>query len=167
MVLELCWDDLGHFFWAPTILCSQLLALVWSGRELGPRQTQAKSHDHEIVRAQKKCPRPSQDTSEIKIKNKINQQLWAFGLPWSLSFVLGLPPRGGLWRQSKWPWNMIHSIPCMNPCRLYIHLAFTYSVGPSNVVWSELGPTPPFPTMSMLEVLWSRALSLVCEVAVS
>jgi hypothetical protein len=34
----------------------------------------------------------------------------------------------------KWPWNMIHSIPHRNPCRLYIHLAFTYSVGPSSVV---------------------------------
>jgi hypothetical protein len=38
----------------------------------------------------------------------------------------------------------IHSMPCRNPCRLYMHLAFTYSVGPSSVVWSELGPAPPF-----------------------
>jgi hypothetical protein len=30
----------------------------------GPLRTQAKSHDHEIVRAQKKCPRPSQNTSK-------------------------------------------------------------------------------------------------------
>jgi hypothetical protein len=30
---------------------------------------------------------------------------------------------------SKWPWNMIHPMPCKNPCRLSIHLAFTYSVG--------------------------------------
>jgi hypothetical protein len=29
-------------------------------------------------------------------KNRINQQLWAFGVPWSPSgFVLGIPPRGG------------------------------------------------------------------------
>ena len=34
---------------------------------------------------------------------------------------------------------MIHLMPCRNPCRLYIHLAFTYSVGPPSVVWSELG----------------------------
>jgi hypothetical protein len=35
-------------------------------------------------------------------------------------------------------------------------------------VWSsELGPAPPFPPMRVLEVKWSRALSLVCEVALS
>jgi hypothetical protein len=50
-------------------------------------------------------------------------------------------------------------------CRLYIHLAFTYSVGPSSVVRSELGPTPPSPPMRVLKVPWSHALSLVCEVA--
>ena len=72
------------------------------------------------------------------------------------------PPRDDLKKQSKWPWNMIHLMPCRNPCRLYIHLAFTYSVGPSSVVWSsELGPAPPFPPMRVLEMQWSRALSLV------
>jgi hypothetical protein len=49
-------------------------------------------------------------------------------------------------------------MPCRNPCRLYIHLAFTYSVGPSNVVWSKLGPAPPCPPMRVLGVSWSRAL---------
>jgi len=49
------------------------------------------------------------------------------------------------WEYSKWPWNMIHLMPCRNPCRLYIHLASTYSVGPWSAVWSELRPTPPFP----------------------
>ena len=34
----------------------------------------------------------------------------------------------------------------------YIHLAFTYSIGPSGVVGSKLGPAPPFPPMSVLEV---------------
>ena len=34
-----------------------------------------------------------------------------------------------------------------------------------NQVWSELGPAPPFPPMRVLEVQWSRALSLACEVA--
>ena len=48
---------------------------------------------------------------------------------------------------SKWPWNMIHRMPCRNPCRHYMHLAITYSVGPSSVVWSELGPGPLFPPM--------------------
>ena len=28
-------------------------------------------------------------------KIKINQRLWAFGVPWSLGFMLGLPLRGG------------------------------------------------------------------------
>ena len=55
------------------------------------------------------------------------QWLWAFGATWSpTGFVLGLPLRGGFWQWSKWPCNMIHLVPCKNPCRLYIHLAFTY-----------------------------------------
>ena len=100
-------------------------------------------------------------------QNRINQRLWAFGTSWSPSVVLGLPPRGGFWKKKKpkRPWNMIHSMPCRNPCRLYIHLAFAYSLGPSSVVWTELGPAPPFPPMKMLEVYWSRALRLVHEVA--
>ena len=36
-----------------------------------------------------------------------------------------------------------------------------YSVGPSSTEWSELGLSPPFPPMRVLEVYWSRALSLV------
>ena len=31
-------------------------------------------------------------------KNRINQELWAFGVPWSPGFVLGLPPRGDFWK---------------------------------------------------------------------
>ena len=54
-------------------------------------------------------------------------------------------------KKSKWPWNMIHLMPCRNPCRLYIHFAFTYSIGPSSVVWSELGPALPFPLMRVLK----------------
>jgi hypothetical protein len=100
-------------------------------------------------------------------KNKITQQLWPFGVSWSPGFVLSLPPRGGFSKESKWPWNMIHSMSCMNICRLYIHLAFTHSSGPSSVVWSKLGPAPPFPPMRVLGVDWSWALSLMCEVALS
>jgi hypothetical protein len=55
---------------------------------------------------------------------KINPWLWAFGVLWSPSFVLGLPSRGGFRKYSKCPWNMIHTMPCRNPCRLYIRLAF-------------------------------------------
>ena len=85
--------------------------------------------------------------------------LWAFGVPWSPGFVLGLPPRGGFWKWSKWPWNMIQLMSCRTPCRLYIYLVVTYSVGPSSVVWSEFGPAPPFPPLRVLEVQWSHALS--------
>ena len=55
-------------------------------------------------------------------------------------------------------------MPCRNPCGLYIHLAFTYSDGPWSVLWSKLGLAPPFPPMIMLEVQWSQARCLVCEV---
>ena len=57
------------------------------------------------------------------------------------------------------------AIPCRNPCRLYIHLAFACSVGPSCIVCSELGLAMPFPPMRVLEVQWSWALNVVCEVA--
>jgi hypothetical protein len=59
-------------------------------------------------------------------------------------------------------------MPRRNRCRLYVHLAFTYYVGPSNVARNELGLAPPFPPMRVLEVYyWSRALSPVCEVALN
>jgi hypothetical protein len=59
---------------------------------------------------------------------------------------------------------MIHSMPCRNPCRLYIHLAFTYSVNPSSLVWSsELRPAPPFPPMRVLEMKCnSHGPSVLC-----
>ena len=34
-------------------------------------------------------------------------------------------------------------------------------------MWSEFGLAPPFPPVRVLDVSWSRALSLVCEVALS
>ena len=59
-------------------------------------------------------------------------------------------------------------MPYRNLCRLYIHLAVNYSVGPSSVARSiKFGAAPPFPPMRVLEVYWSRALSLVCEVALN
>ena len=66
-----------------------------------------------------------------------------FGVPWSLGFGVRPTFKRWFWKHSKWPWNIIHLMPCSNPCRLYIHLTFTYSVGPSSIVWSELGPAPP------------------------
>ena len=51
---------------------------------------------------------------------------------------------------------MISLLPCKTSCRLYIHLAFTYSVGPSSVVCWELGPAQPFPTN---ESAWSAMVT--------
>ena len=89
--------------------------------------------------------------SSCKIKQNKSTvvSIWSAMVSW---FVLGLPPRGGFWNYSKWSWNMIHLMPRRNPCRLYIHLVFTYFVGPSSAVWSELGPASPFPPMRVLEV---------------
>ena len=42
--------------------------------------------------------------------------------------------------------NMIHLMPCRNPCRLYIHLAFTYSICPLSVVWSQTWTGSAFST---------------------
>ena len=180
---------------------------------LGPLHTRAKSHDPEIVKAQKKmskghpnthskimlcgqgCPSvvwshmslgPQPNVFSMNLlfmrawqkQNRINHQLWAFEVPWSLDFVVGLHPRDGFWKESKWPWNMIHSMPCRNPCRRYIHLARIHILcwslmhnsrdqlgGPT---WSELGPpAPPFPPMRVLEVKCITGFSLVCEVALS
>jgi len=80
-------------------------------------------------------------------ENGLKQWLWTFKISWSSGFVLGLPPRGGSWKLSKQPWNMIHLMPCKNPCRLHIHLAFTYSLR-----WSlkhsvkRTWPSPAFST---------------------
>ena len=82
-----------------------------------------------------------------------------------LGFVWGLCPRGGFWKSSRWLWNMIRSMPWRNPHGLHIHLASTYSVGPSRVVWSELGLAPLFLPMKVLAMQWSQAHNLVCEVA--
>ena len=90
---------------------------------------------------------------------KSNKSMLArFSVAWSPSFVSDLPPRGGFWKYSKWASHMIHSMPYKNPRRFYINIAFTYSVGPSSVVWSELGPTPPFPPMRVPQVQWSQPL---------
>ena len=79
-------------------------------------------------------------------------------------FVLGLPLRGGFRKYVKWPWNIIH----LMSCRLDIHVAFTCSIAPSSVMWSEVGPTPHFFTNeSTWSAMVSRAPSVVCDVALS
>ena len=56
-------------------------------------------------------------------------------------------PNAKRWFLKMFKVTMIHLMPRRNSCRLYIHLAFTCSIGPSSVVWSELRPAPPFPPM--------------------
>ena len=89
-------------------------------------------------------------------------------MPWSPSFVLGLPPRVGFWKKSTWPCqNIIHLMPCQNPRRLYVHLVFTYSI-----YWSlklSVKRTWTGSAFSTNESAWSLmvswALSRVCEMA--
>jgi hypothetical protein len=100
--------------------------------------------------------------------NRNNQRWWVFGVPWCPGFMLGWLPRGCFWKiiqvihetWSIWCHVGIHT-------HFYIYLAtFTHSVGPSKrSVKRELGSVPPSPPMRVLEVEWSGALSLVCEVA--
>ena len=59
-------------------------------------------------------------------------------------------------------------MPCKSPCRRYIHRAFTFSGGPSSIVWNELGPASP--AFSTNECAWSVIMvmgsqSRVCVVA--
>ena len=51
---------------------------------------------------------------------------------------------------------MIHSTPRRNPCRLYSHLAFTYSVGPSSVVVKR---TRTGSALSTNESAWSATVT--------
>jgi hypothetical protein len=96
-----------------------------------------------------------------------NKWLWAFGVPWSPRFVVGLPPRRGFWKQSEWPPNKIHLMKCRSMCRFYIHLAFTCSVGPSNIVWNELEPTPLLQQWECLKYNGHMLSICVCEAALS
>ena len=65
------------------------------------------------------------------------------------------------------PWNLIQSPPCRTPYRLFIHEVFFGPLGLHIRVWSELGRSPPFRPMRARKLQWSRAFSLVCEVALS
>lgn len=43
-------------------------------------------------------------------------------------------------------------MPCRNLVRLYIHLTFTSSVGPSIIIWNELGQAPPLQQWRCLNI---------------
>jgi hypothetical protein len=59
------------------------------------------------------------------------------------------------------PWNLIHSLPCKTPCRLFIHEVFFGPLGLHLRVWSELGCSTPFRPMRALGLQRSRA-SVLC-----
>ena len=146
---------------------------------------------HDFVRAQKKCPKavPRQKhvvwshalkcSMESYVPGSLTKMLfqWDFihvgslhMIKYNISTIMRFQSAMVSWflRNSPsdhetWPiWFHVGILVESN-----IHLAYAYSVGPSSVVWSELGLAPPFPPMRVLEVQWSHALSLVCEVALS
>ena len=71
------------------------------------------------------------------------------------------------WAEGKFWETMkpIHSPPCRTPCRLFIHEVLCVTLRLHLCVRSELGRSPPFRPMRALRLQWSRAFSLVCEVA--
>ena len=106
--------------------------------------------------------------------------LW--NLPWNQSWKLSCwkkylknhdlpefssdsPLEGGPDANSGRPCTLIHSPPCRTPCRLFIHGLSFEPLGLHLLVWSELRWSPPFRPMRALTLPWSRAFSLVCEVA--
>ena len=61
---------------------------------------------------------------------------------------------------------MIHLMPCRNPCRLHIHHAFTYSVGPSSIVWVNWDRLCLFHQWECWKCN-GHGLSVLCEVALT
>ena len=148
---------------------------------LGPLGTQTNSHDHEIVRAQKKCTKPV----SWHFQNHI---LWTRTLKCGVkSYVTGpstecysfqhmikynkssfvrfhnamISPGVALgYLQEVVPGNKLsdHNPNPFNAIRIdftCILPSQIYSVGPSSIVWSgELGPALPYPPMRLLEVIW-------------
>jgi hypothetical protein len=86
------------------------------------------------------------------------------GLP---EFLLDAPLGGGSNANSGRPCTLVYIPPFRTPCRLFIHKLFFGPVGLHLLVWSELGLSPPFRPMRALTLPWSRAFSLVCEVALT
>jgi hypothetical protein len=66
---------------------------------------------------------------------------------------------------SSIPWNIIHSLPCRNRCRLFIHDHFHKPLGLHLLVWSEFGRSRPFQPMRDLRMQWLWAFNPVCEAA--
>jgi hypothetical protein len=49
-----------------------------------------------------------------------------------LEFVSNLPLQGGLHANPSIPWNVIHSLPCRNPCRPFHPWSFLWTLRPSH-----------------------------------
>ena len=99
---------------------------------------------------------------ESILKFILLKKLKNHGLP---KFALGPPLGGRPDKNSRGPWNLIHSPPCRTPCRIFIHEVFFGPLGLHLHVWSELERSPPFRPMRALRLQWLWAFSLVCEVA--
>ena len=74
---------------------------------------------------------------------------------------------GGLDANHGNSWNIIHSLLCKNPCKLYIHDNFFGLLGLHLLVWSELGWSWPFRRTRVLRMWWSLAFVLVCGTTLS
>ena len=75
------------------------------------------------------------------------------------------PPGGGPDANFGRPCTLIHNLPCRTPCRLFQPRTFLWTFRSSPP--SELGRSPPFRPMRSLTLPWSRAFTLVCEVALT
>ena len=53
--------------------------------------------------------------------------------------------------------NITHSLPCRNPCRVFIHDKCFGPLGHNLLVWSELGRSRPFRLKRDLRMQWSHA----------
>jgi len=134
------WKRLGHFFRALVISWSRLLPCVWSdplllccwsvGWLLGLLHTQAKGHDHVIVRTLDSHPKAILVTRSLKICIKPTSHMWA-------------------WCKYLHITNIIHTLPCMNLCTT--HDNFFVPLDLHLLVWSELGWSRPFRPIRSLE----------------
>ena len=69
----------------------------------------------------------------------------------------------GLMQNFDMPWKIIYSLPCRNPCKLFIHENFFGPLGLHLLAWSELRWSLPFQPMRDRRMQWSWAFSLACE----
>ena len=66
-------------------------------------------------------------------------------------FAANPPLGGGHDEDFGRPWQLIHSPPCRNPCRVFIHEVFFGPIGLHLWVWSELDGLRPFDQRELLD----------------